>query len=138
MLDRVSMYILHAAKGRPNKQIRIYRAIPTDITNQDKIKDLEQQKAYILKYGKVPPSANTRHNKSDYYEIISNTLEKLKALPPEPSKSIQINPGDWVTINREYAKEHGESTLLGKYKIISKVVPAKTLFTTADSLHEWG
>jgi hypothetical protein len=138
MLDKVSMYILHAAKGRPNKQIRIYRAVPTIVTNQDKINDLEKQKAYILKYGKLPPATHTKHNRSDYYEIISNELEKLKALPLEPSKSIQINPGDWVTINKEYAKEHGESTLLGRYKIISKVVPAKTLFTTADSIHEWG
>ena len=49
-----------------------------------------------------------------------------------------MNNGDWVTINRQYAKQHGESNLGGKYEIISKKVPARKLFTEANSVHEFG
>lgn len=49
-----------------------------------------------------------------------------------------INPGDWVAINRDYAKMHGESALNGNYAIVTKKIPAKQLFTNGDSFHEWG
>jgi hypothetical protein len=49
-----------------------------------------------------------------------------------------IFPGDWVTTVRAYAKEHGEGTLNGNYKIISKTVNAKDIFTSGDSWLEWG
>lgn len=49
-----------------------------------------------------------------------------------------INQGDWVTINKQYAKEHGESVLLGDYKILEKKVKAKDIWTNADSIHEYG
>lgn len=52
--------------------------------------------------------------------------------------STQINDGDWVTITKQYAIKHGESALDGKYKIISKVVSAKELFTDGNSIQEWG
>lgn len=50
----------------------------------------------------------------------------------------EINAGDWVTINRDYAKQHGESALGGDYQIISKKVKASDIFTNGDSIHEWG
>ena len=50
----------------------------------------------------------------------------------------KINVGDWVTIIRQYAKDHGESALRGNYKIISKLVNARDIFTNGDSIHEWG
>ena len=50
----------------------------------------------------------------------------------------KIVPGDWVTIDRRYAKDHGESALNGKYKIIQKTVQARELFTNGDSIFEWG
>ena len=67
-------------------------------------------------------------------------VEIYRAMPKVLSKKdkIQINSGDWVTINKDYAVEHGESSLLGKYRILTKTVPAKTLFTNGDSIHEWG
>ena len=49
-----------------------------------------------------------------------------------------INPGDWVTINNDYAKMHGEGSLQGNYKILQKQVPAKELFTEGNSMNEWG
>ena len=49
-----------------------------------------------------------------------------------------INVGDWVTISKQYAMEHGEGTLQGKYKIVSQKIPAKDLTTNADSILEQG
>jgi predicted GNAT family N-acyltransferase len=49
-----------------------------------------------------------------------------------------INAGDWVTIDRPYAKSHGESALRGDYKILSKRVRANEIFTNGDSIYEWG
>jgi len=50
----------------------------------------------------------------------------------------KILPGDWVTTVRSYAKEHGEGTLKGEYKIVSKSVTAKDIFTSGDSWLEFG
>lgn len=50
----------------------------------------------------------------------------------------KISRGDWVTIDKQYAKDHGDGALNGKYKIIQKTVRAKELFTNGDSIQEWG
>jgi hypothetical protein len=53
-------------------------------------------------------------------------IEIFRAVP----KGVKdINSGDWVSTSKTYAKQHGESTLNGKYEIISKKVKAKTLST---------
>ncbi len=57
---------------------------------------------------------------------------------PSDVKSADINRGDWITINRDYAEMHGESVLRGKYKIVSKMVKAKDIYTDGNSIHEWG
>jgi hypothetical protein len=49
-----------------------------------------------------------------------------------------IKDGDWVTIVRDYAKEHGEGALSGDYRIVSRSVRARSLFTNGDSWLEWG
>ena len=67
----------------------------------------------------------------DINDKILEQESKLQKLPP-------INYGDWVTINKEYAKDHGASALDGNYKIISKKVKASDLFTNGDSIHEFG
>jgi len=65
----------------------------------------------------------------------NQTVQIFRAVPKEV-KSNTINPGDWVTASKEYATQHGKG--LGKYKVLTKIVPAKTLFTNGDSIHEWG
>lgn len=83
--DRVAHNIAVSAKGRPDKQLRIYRSVPKNI-------------------------------------------EKAK-----------ISKGDWVATTRQYAKEHGDSVHgKGNHRILSKAVHARDLFTTGDSVHEWG
>lgn len=57
---------------------------------------------------------------------------------PKQHSSAEFNPGDWVTTTKEYAKEHGESALGGDYVIIQKKVKAKDLYTSPDSIHEYG
>ena len=59
-----------------------------------------------------------------------------RAVPKEAPD--QINPGDWVTINKQYAIDHGESSLRGDYKIVSTSAKASDLFTEGNSIHEWG
>lgn len=60
-----------------------------------------------------------------------------RAVPKDASIK-NINTGDWVSLSKEYAKMHGESALNGEYKILSKKVKAKELYTNADSIHEFG
>ncbi len=60
-----------------------------------------------------------------------------RAVPKDASIE-SINKGDWVTLSKDYAKNHGESVLDNNYKIISQKVKAKYLWTNADSIHEFG
>jgi hypothetical protein len=126
-------------------QIEIYRAMPKVLSSQEKIKDLEKQKKHIQKTGKIPPSAmdylgsaSSYFNPSKYYEILNKELEKINSQPLVEKEKIKINSGDWVTINKKYAVEHGQSSLRNNYRILTKTVPARTLFTNGDSIHEWG
>lgn len=60
-----------------------------------------------------------------------------RAVPKDESIT-SINPGDWVTLSKDYAKTHGESVLENNYNILSQKVKAKDLWTNADSIHEFG
>jgi len=53
-------------------------------------------------------------------------------------KALTMNAGDWVTTVRNYAATHGRSVLLGNYKIVSKTVKAKDLYTDGNSPYEFG
>lgn len=79
-----SLSVVQFAKGRPNKLVRIYRAVPKD----------------------APRGG--------------------------------INPGDWVTTSSLYAREHGRSNLNNSFKIRQRFVRAKDLYTSGDSINEWG
>lgn len=63
----------------------------------------------------------------DIYRAVPNGISKPK-----------INNGDWVTVNKEYAKQHGQSVLGDDYQILSRQVPAKHVFNNGDSIHEFG
>jgi hypothetical protein len=135
--DAASISMIWAAKGKPNLAVKVYRAVPSILTQQDKIKDLEKQKAYILKMGKVPNYVSTYMNANKYYDYLNGELEKLKSQPEEIQK-IGINSGDWVSTNKNYAIDHGRSALQGRYRILTKTVKVKDLFTDGNSVHEWG
>lgn len=57
---------------------------------------------------------------------------------PLDKKYSSINNGDWITLTRDYAQQHGESNLGGKFKILEKKVKADEIFTDANSLQEFG
>lgn len=61
-----------------------------------------------------------------------------RAVPKSVSTKEALNTGDWITLDRQYAKEHGEGALNGDYKIVSKTVKARDLFTNGDSIYEMG
>ena len=75
-------------------------------------------------------------------------IQKIRIARGNPKKAIQIyravppgvkeiNPGDWVTTVKEYAREHGAWTG-PKFKVLSKVVKAGDLYTEGNSILEWG
>lgn len=64
-----------------------------------------------------------------------NQFVKIYRAVPEDVHS--INSGDWVTISKQYAIDHGEGMPEG-YKILETKVLAKRLFTNGDSILEWG
>lgn len=136
-LDIESMSILRSVKDRPNAPVKIYRAVPWEKTNAEKIAELESQKSYILKNGKIPRNVETDLGRSDYFDKIWHEIELLKQIPEKDLKRVEmINPTDWVTLSKKYAKSHGEG--LGDSKILSKTVPAKQVWTDANSIHELG
>lgn len=135
--DNTSISIIQAAHNKPNQPIKIYRAVPHLPTNVELIKKYEKEKAYIMKYGKVPAGVSAA-SKSAYYEFVSNELERLINAPTSEDSKLVINPGDWVTIVKNYAVDHGQASLGNKYKILTKTVKAKDLYTDGNSIHEWG
>jgi len=138
--DSESIYLVQKFRNKPNALIRIYRTVPKILSTEDKINDLLKIKRYILQYGKTPNSVNTSLNASKYYDYANNEIEKLESDPNKNIKPVKlkIEPGNWVTISKSYAIEHGKSNLNGKYKLLSKVVKVSTLYTDGNSISEWG
>ena len=82
-------------------------------------------------------------------KLDSKTLDILQQLKGKPEQIVKvyravpkdapdtINYGDWVTVNKQYAEDHGEGMPEG-YKIIEGSAPAKNIKTNGDSIHEFG
>ena len=137
--DQKAFSIAQQYKDKPDALVTIYRAVPKDISNSEKLATLEKQMAAYMKRGTLPKDADNYSSGSKWYDAAYEKREQLRKMPDEPSNDINaINAGDWVTLTKEYAKDHGESALKGEYKILSKKVKAKEVFTNADSIHEFG
>jgi hypothetical protein len=143
-LDNYAIAVMHSARNKPNIKIAIYRAVPNIESTDQKISRLYKEKAYILKRGSGNPSINNQmaklgiNNISKYFDYIYNEIKNLESNPPVATNKLSINKGDWVTTVRQYAVDHGEAALRGEYKILKKLVPAKHLFTDANSIFEFG
>ncbi len=82
-------------------------------------------------------------------KLDSKTIDILQQLKGKPEQIVKvyravpkdapdtINYGDWVTVNKQYAEDHGEGMPEG-YKIIEGAAPAKNIKTNGDSIHEFG
>jgi hypothetical protein len=86
-------------------------------------------------YNKIRDLRGNPDAKVAIYRAIPKVEGKRSGVTLGPS---YINPGDWVTITRDYAKDHGESALNGEYHLVKRYVPASELFTAGDSFLEWG
>lgn len=140
--DSESISIIQNLQGKPNAKVTIYRAVPGTKTNAEMISMYENQKRKILKNGKIPDAGLAQKyglkNSSEYYDFIDNEIQRLKGATEPKITEYKINKGDWVTINRKYAVQHGESNLGDNFKIIKKTVRADELYTDGNSIHEWG
>lgn len=150
---------IHSYYNKPNEPIKIYRAIP-DFNKKikKKIDDLLFVARYYDSYRFFPPTYDRKYKK--YEHIIEEYKEKVTSENPnlkydEINKKASdlmyrdayelkdnmgkynINPGDWVTIIREYAVNHGKSHLNNEYKILTKTVKAKDIYTEGY-MEEWG
>lgn len=65
------------------------------------------------------------------------TVRIYRAVPTS-IKSDQIRNGDWITLTRKYAEEHGKSNIIGNYRVITAVGKAKHIYTDGNSIHEFG
>jgi hypothetical protein len=151
--DRLAIAIMQSARNKPNKPIKIYRAVP-DFNYQinKKIKELLKINQYYDKFNFLPMNNNIIDNLKKYdYPIgkysydeqtklilqdIANQINELKT--KLQNTKLTINSGDWVTITPQYANLHGKAVLNNKYKILTKTVPAHTLYTDGNSIHEFG
>jgi hypothetical protein len=136
---------------KPNCKVKIYRAIP-DFDHEKKTKISQYNK--LLSYhsnmrffpvgaaivGALRDELSAKYPNDSYDEVdlrIVDELSRRVSLLEKEIKKQSINNGDWVTIDRKYAVEHGLG-LRTNYTILTKTVPAKTLYTNGDSLYEWG
>lgn len=131
--DQESWRILSALRGKPNTKVRIYRAVPYEPSTDERLEEIEKALKFYLKYGK-PPKEFQRNS----YDEIAELRDELKKAPKKDASFPEINKGDWVTINKTYARDHGLAALKGKFKIRSKLARASDVFTNGDSLHEQG
>lgn len=139
--------------NKPNKPIKIYRAVPNFNKDIDKeINDLTSIINYYNKFNFFPMKNKIVDGLRDkilneqpslsYDDIqklvLDNIHIKIDELNNKKAKPIKINSGDQVTTSRLYAKQHGEDNLNNNYKILTKTVKASQLYTDGNSIFEQG
>lgn len=105
----------------------------------------EADKAYpdIYEHPEYYTSDGTRHGDAHDSEAMhsirraqGNPDAKIRMFRAVPKHVVQINPGDWVSTSRTYAKDHayGEKD----WHVLEGVAKANDLIHTGDSIHEQG
>ena len=155
--DGAAISIIQSAHNRPKTQIKVYRSIPDDLKEvKDKLKKLNSIMSYYYKFKFFKPGEklineleekyreNFEHDKMTYDEfqeaVIKDIDDQRDALAAK-IKAVgrgKINKGDWVGITKQYAVDHGKDHLKGKFKVVTKTVPAKHLWADGNSIQEWG
>jgi len=127
--DSEAIRVIQSMKGKPNATVKIYRAVPTEPISAS----AKEAKAQLA--SKTRMAASSPHLWDDPF--FKKQISELESqLPVE--NDLSINPGDWVTTVRSYARDHGESALQGNYKILTKSVKVRDVFTNGDSIFEFG
>lgn len=103
--------------------------------------------------GTYPPDFYSMHGLKYYgdvdnpgiYHLVCNFRNKpnarlviYRSIPANLEGKIRINIGDWVSLTKQYVVAHGKAEFKGKFKILTKTVSARDVFTSGDSLEEWG
>ena len=117
---------------------------PPDIDNWSRLDDLTNS------YWDDIYSANAiRYYGDASYLPDKKVLQIIKQAKKNPEMDVTIyraiekwdretfNPWDWVSLTKEYVKEHWEWPLKWKYKIIEQKVKVKDIVWNADSLQEY-
>lgn len=115
--DYESMAKIRQLKGKPEGQVRIYRALPKDVYKTHTKADNKWLRD-VIKWDDKNPDATDRSTR--------------------PKRPQIINPGDWVTLSESYAKAHAKGNLGGNGAVVQKSVRAKELHTDGNSINEWG
>ncbi len=103
--------------------------------NEPTVRDLRKNpeyKSYLEDIGYSRQTYPVEYEKISGYGGITKIY---RAVPIDVKGNIQI--GDYVSLDRKYAKEHGESNLSGKYRIISKSVPKSDIMWGGVDWSEW-
>lgn len=133
-----------AGGGTPPSEYRGYHKAPmiTGANTGDNLADIFPNDIYSNKavqyYGTGDKKMDTKS--IQIIQSMRNNPDKEVTIYRAVPKGVKdINDGDWITINPDYAKWHGESWVEnGEYDIISKKVKASQISTNGDSIHEWG
>jgi len=155
--DYKTASIIKSYHNKPNAKIKIFRAVPDlNKENKDKQKDLLFIVRFYDKFnfypttGKYKKYAEIVHeyeniikneNNDIDYDSLQNEIYKriyvdIQKLESTKTK-LTINHGDWVSIIREYAVDHGKNNLNNNYVILTKTVKAKDIYTEGY-MEEWG
>lgn len=130
--------IISSVRNHPNRSVKIYRAVPKILSPEDQLFELLEMKRQFFRRNKIPAKMPPNVLRSSFFDTLDAEIKRLQSLPPVQTVRPKIQHGNWVTIVRGYAVEHGQSNLNNSYRILSKTVPARTLYTDGNSLQEWG
>jgi len=157
-IDNLSISIIQNSYKKPNSRIKIYRAVP-NLANKEDLKKANALQNLLNYYkahnffpvnneivNELEDEIKREYNKdfvgNDYDKlqdlVVERMRKKLDSMSNNPTMRLKINPGDWVTINKPYAVEHGKGHLKNHFKILTKTVKASELYNSGDSIHEWG
>lgn len=137
-----SLEVIRRVRGAPNAVVVVYRAIPQEPSLEDLIAEIEREMKAFLKRGKFDPLYPGQDGSEWYDRAFEKKAQWESELrengPKKGTESAVLRKGDWVTLSRLYAVEHGESNLKNGFTIVSARVRAKELFSEGNSLNEFG
>jgi len=139
-MDNESIGVIRHVKDKPNRLVKIYRAVPKVMSHEEKLDKMKLEMAHHMRYGRPHPSTESKLTGSAYYNQLHKEHKELSAkpAPTDEAPKTKINKGDWVSTSKAYAVDHGKSNLKNNYRVLSKTVKAKEIFNDGNSIHEWG
>jgi hypothetical protein len=88
-------------------------------------------------HGQRPASASDREATAAFMAARGNPEHPVKIYRAVPSHVTDINPGDWVTTSRSYARSHAGNKTSG-FHVLEATARAGDLHTDGNSLAEYG